>query len=264
MRSSDKSFPSVAQAALLLLASYLFQYLVSVLLYDCRSILGLGEEQVAVLALVLSNGLLVALLTQVLGISYRHLLHPSPSSPVLTLVLLVPPLLLTLPLLLRLDDVLISTLQQVLPLSNWEQQAFASMLAPTVPALVAGCLLAPLFEEMMFRGILLAGFLRRYPRGQAIAYSALFFGAAHLNLYQFFLAFLLGLMLGWLYERSRSLLPCIALHAAVNASAMASSAQAEPNLASGSWPLALAAGAAGALALYALLGRKHRKGPIAP
>ena len=261
MTSPDKPFPSLAQAALLLLASYLFQYLVHVLLYDCRAALGLREDQIMVLALLLSDGLLVALLTQVLGLSYRQLLHPSPSSPVLTLALLVPPLLLTLPLLLRLDFALIGALQQVFPLSSWEEQAFASMLAPTLPALVATCLLAPLFEEMMFRGILLAGFLKRYPRGLAIAYSALFFGAAHLNIYQFFLAFLLGLVQGWLYERSRSLLPCIALHAAVNASAMASSAQAGPNLDSGSWLPALVAGTAGVLALYALLGRRRRSGP---
>ena len=80
--------------------------------------------------------------------------------------------------------------------------------------------LAPVLEEMLFRGVILRAFLHRYPKGAAISVSALYFGIAHLNVYQFALAFLLGLVLGWLFERSRSLLPCIALHAVYNSSVL--------------------------------------------
>ena len=56
----------------------------------------------------------------------------------------------------------------------------------------------------------------RYGRAQAIWGSAALFGLAHLNVYQFVAALLLGAVSGWLYERARSLVPSIALHAAYN------------------------------------------------
>jgi membrane protease YdiL (CAAX protease family) len=37
-----------------------------------------------------------------------------------------------------------------------------------------------------------------------------------MNLYQYVVAVIMGIFLGWLYERTKSLLPCIALHAAYN------------------------------------------------
>jgi membrane protease YdiL (CAAX protease family) len=105
----------------------------------------------------------------------------------------------------------------------------------------------------------LRAFLERYPRGLAISYSALYFGAAHLNIYQFFLAFLLGLLLGWLYERSRSLVPCIVLHGALNTTVVVLSATGDstvnqdpftvPALA---WLAAAIAAAVGAIAITSL------------
>ena len=50
----------------------------------------------------------------------------------------------------------------------------------------------------------------------AIVWSAALFGIAHMNLYQFATAFAIGIVAGWLYERCRSLWPCILLHAAYN------------------------------------------------
>ena len=46
----------------------------------------------------------------------------------------------------------------------------------------------------------------------AILVSALIFGVIHLNPAQIPYAFVLGLVLGWLYWRTSSLLPCILLH----------------------------------------------------
>lgn len=69
---------------------------------------------------------------------------------------------------------------------------------------------------MLFRGVILRGFLEQYPRPMAIFGSAVLFGAAHLNIYQFVLGVVMGALLGWLYERARSLIPCIALHGVYN------------------------------------------------
>jgi membrane protease YdiL (CAAX protease family) len=260
-------FPSVPQAALLLLAGFLLQYVFITALYDLRWLLGLTREQLATIGTLLSNGVLIAVVMHILGIGHKDLLHPSNSSPTATFLFLVPPILLLLPLIVLMDIALNWALEAIFPVSSWEHAAFASMVEPTLPAFVATCLVAPFAEEMLFRGILLRSFLQRHPRGAAISYSALYFGAAHLNVYQFFLAFLLGLLLGWLYERSRSLIPCIALHAAVNLTVFvwstaqdAATVHSLSDIPALAWPAAVAAAAVGAFILHRLLSRRENAG----
>ncbi|WP_395669011.1 lysostaphin resistance A-like protein [Rhodoferax sp.] len=216
MQQKEDAFPNIQQSALLLLAGFLLQYVIAIALYDYRRSIGLGEHELAALSMLLGNGLVLATVLHFQRRSYRDLLHSSATSALATTTLLVPPVLLLVPLITLLDYALVSFLQNVFPLSRWEEQAFANMVAGSVGSVVAACILAPVLEEMLFRGVLLRSFLQQQPRWQAISVSALFFGFAHLNIYQFVLAFWLGLVLGWLYERSRSLIPCIALHGALN------------------------------------------------
>lgn len=76
------------------------------------------------------------------------------------------------------------------------------------------CLLAPVAEEMVFRGAVLRKLLEWEPehRWLMITLSALLFALAHLNPAQLLHPFLIGLLLGWLYERTRSILPGIIYH----------------------------------------------------
>jgi len=216
MQRKEEAFPSIQQSALLLLASFLLQYVIAIALYDYRRSIGLGEHELTALSMLLGNGVVLATVLHFQRRSYRELLHSSEASALATTTLLVPPVLLLVPMITLLDYTLISFLERVFPLSRWEEQAFDYMVAGSVGSVVATCILAPVLEEMLFRGVLLRSLLQQQPRWQAIAVSALFFGFAHLNIYQFVLAFWLGLILGWLYERSRSLIPCIALHGALN------------------------------------------------
>ena len=81
------------------------------------------------------------------------------------------------------------------------------------------CILAPLAEEVIFRGAVLRTMLEHWEgskRWTAIIISALLFGLAHMNPAQIPHAFLMGVLLGWIYERSRSLIPCVVLHCANN------------------------------------------------
>ena len=74
-------------------------------------------------------------------------------------------------------------------------------------------MLAPLCEELVFRGAVLRALLRWTPRHWvAIAISALFFALIHVNPAQMPHAFLAGLLLGWLYYRTDSVVPGIVLH----------------------------------------------------
>ena len=71
--------------------------------------------------------------------------------------------------------------------------------------------LAPLFEEFVFRGIIL-GKLRRFGNGVAIFGSAVLFGLFHGNFIQIPFAFLCGLALGYVVVRTGSLWASIAVH----------------------------------------------------
>ena len=77
-------------------------------------------------------------------------------------------------------------------------------------------LLAPVVEELIFRGVIFSGFQRNYPAFWAIFFSALLFALFHLNPWQLGPTFLLGLILGWVRLRTGSLLASILTHALHN------------------------------------------------
>ena len=80
--------------------------------------------------------------------------------------------------------------------------------------------IAPVCEEMLFRGIILRGFLAHYSAITAILLSSLLFSLIHMNWFQIPFTFVFGLFLGWLYFRSRSLWPSILAHMAQNMAAL--------------------------------------------
>ena len=76
-------------------------------------------------------------------------------------------------------------------------------------------ILVPLFEEWIFRKELISR-TRNYGEKTAIVFSALFFALVHMNLFQFFYAFALGLMFGYVYVRTSNLRYSVAMHMIVN------------------------------------------------
>jgi len=75
---------------------------------------------------------------------------------------------------------------------------------------------APLAEEIFFRGVAYAGWRREHGVRRATIASAVLFAIIHFSLLGLVPIFLLGLWLAWLYERTRSLLASIVLHATFN------------------------------------------------
>lgn len=74
--------------------------------------------------------------------------------------------------------------------------------------------MAPIFEEIVFRGIIQKGLINKGMNPmKAIWISALVFGIIHGNPWQFVGAVLLGFVLGIVYEKTKSLLMPILLHA---------------------------------------------------
>lgn len=80
---------------------------------------------------------------------------------------------------------------------------------------VAIGLVVPIAEEMVFRGAILRKLLAIFDQRLhwlPIVISALIFGCMHGNLAQGIHAFIIGLLLGWMYYRTRSVVPSIAFH----------------------------------------------------
>jgi membrane protease YdiL (CAAX protease family) len=85
-------------------------------------------------------------------------------------------------------------------------------------------LVAPLTEELLFRGLILRGLLRHYSVRKALVASAVLFTLLHANPWQVVTPMALGLVLGWWFARTRSLTPCLAAHALLNTLALTSTA----------------------------------------
>ncbi|HEY9752784.1 MAG TPA: type II CAAX endopeptidase family protein, partial [Coleofasciculaceae cyanobacterium] len=81
---------------------------------------------------------------------------------------------------------------------------------------------APIFEETLFRGFLLPSLTRSMPLWAAIALSSVIFAVAHLSLSEVLPLTVLGMVLGFVYVRSRNLLASILLHSLWNTGTLVS------------------------------------------
>lgn len=101
-----------------------------------------------------------------------------------------------------------------------EQQDIVEAFPPTAGGIVLFALvavvMAPLAEELYFRGFLFKGFANSWGWVWGAVVSGVFFSLAHLQLTLFFPLFGLGFALAWVYQRTGSLWTSIALHAVFN------------------------------------------------
>lgn len=84
-----------------------------------------------------------------------------------------------------------------------------------VYTLIFAVILAPILEEYIFRKQIIDR-LSRYGEATAILVSAFTFGLFHMNLFQFFYAFGLGVIFAYVYTRTRSLRYPILMHMLIN------------------------------------------------
>lgn len=82
--------------------------------------------------------------------------------------------------------------------------------------IVAIVILAPICEELLFRGVILRGFLKNYGPATSVIMTAVLFGVFHFNPIQSVTAGILGLALGWMFVKTGSLWICILFHALYN------------------------------------------------
>jgi uncharacterized protein len=75
---------------------------------------------------------------------------------------------------------------------------------------------APVTEELLFRGLILRGLLTRHRPLAAVLLSSLLFALLHVNPWQFVSTFALGVLFAWFYLRTGSLGLCMFGHAVTN------------------------------------------------
>lgn len=113
----------------------------------------------------------------------------------------------SIPIMKEMYDVVIQAMQQLTGGPLW-----ASLLVTAI--------FAPVFEEWLCRGMVLRGLLTRMKPGWAIVISALFFALIHFNPWQALNAFIIGMVMGFVYYRTGSLKLTMLLHFINNASAV--------------------------------------------
>jgi len=99
-----------------------------------------------------------------------------------------------------------------IPMPDFITQAFEEMSIEPITMILSVVIIAPIYEEVIFRGILLKGMASRMNPKLALVVSALFFAVLHLNIPQGINAFLLGLVIGAIYLSTGSIYLSILAH----------------------------------------------------
>jgi membrane protease YdiL (CAAX protease family) len=107
---------------------------------------------------------------------------------------------------------LIEPLTVWLPMPDAMKEIFAQLSKSDFPTFLMVAVAAPFCEEWLCRGVIARGLLRHGTPAKAILWSAFIFAVIHLNPWQAVPAFIIGLLLGYVYWKTRSLWPCIFIH----------------------------------------------------
>jgi len=79
-----------------------------------------------------------------------------------------------------------------------------------------GGVVAPLKEEILFRGLIYPPLRRALGRGKGMLLTGLFFATLHFDIVRFLPLLIGGVVLAWLYERSASIWPAVIAHGTWN------------------------------------------------
>lgn len=216
MSEPHPTYPNGVQALLLIALLMAIELFVAAAVFDADLLAGVNDGDLYGFITVVGNGILFVGLMAYKRIGYRALFHPAGHSVRATMALVSVPILMVVPGLVFLAGAFNTIVQYLVPMNADDIARFEDTMSPGIVPILFSCVAAPVLEEMLFRGVILRGFLRQYSRTFAILWSATLFGIAHLNLYQMATALVLGIVSGWLYERCRSLWPSILLHATYN------------------------------------------------
>jgi uncharacterized protein len=109
--------------------------------------------------------------------------------------------------------------EKILPAPPWFWELFNKIFENDYGwwgAFMKVTIMAPIVEELIFRGLILQGFRRNYNPFKTVLISAILFSLFHLNPWQMPATFVLGLFLGWIMIRTNSIIAAITGHSINN------------------------------------------------
>ena len=105
-----------------------------------------------------------------------------------------------------------TALENFMDLPDYLEQDFVDLAHNPIGILVL-CIIAPIAEEYLFRGLMMRKMLRwNISPWYAIIGSSIMFGLIHLNPAQIPGAIIMGIVMAWMCYRTRSLIPGIIIH----------------------------------------------------
>jgi hypothetical protein len=216
---STRPFPTFGKALGLVVLVLVLQVAVGVMALVLDPTSGTYSQHPLALGVanLLAFGIVIVAATRRSGVGFREP-YPLSAVPIGVLALTAVLILGTVILLSDIDNLT----RSVFPPPQTLIEAFESILNAADHPFSSFFLLvvvAPVTEELLFRGLILRGFLANYSKRSAILLSALLFAVMHTNPWQFISAFVAGVLLAWLLIETGSLLPCLFAHAVANGTA---------------------------------------------
>lgn len=213
--SNTKYFPNFWGAVAILICLFMLEILIGSAFYDLGVNFEYGDPR-SMIVVLLANGIVFSIFMKMSGVNYRHLFHPSENSILSTMIFSIVPLtIIAVSSMWWLGDLEIFIIT-LFPQDTVSLNMLNKLLNGGFITLIAICIIAPFVEEILFRGIILRGFLQHYAPLQAIVISAVLFGLIHLNVYQIPGAFIFGCIVGYVFYLCKSIWPCVFIHSLAN------------------------------------------------
>lgn len=157
--------------------------------------------KVTILGLLISEVFLFLILWGIRYFHPRDLIKPVNRRIMLTVVLLILAALYVL-----------NMINSAMDLPNIMEAEF-NEIAQSLTGVICIAVLGPVIEEIVFRRIIIDDCIKRTGKPwAAILISSAMFGIIHLNPAQMLFAFLTGIVFGWIYVRTKSILPTLVGH----------------------------------------------------
>lgn len=214
MNINKKPYPNIGQGFLVILTTLGYSALAYLLAYLVFKIAGWKENIEWLTSLenliVYVVGIGLAVLTAVI-LRKQSGLRFSPSLRLPSIIIIVISVVAIICI-----GYLLELFTYMIPIPDFFMEIFEDAINPDILSFITLVIAAPVLEEILLRSVILDGFLKRYTPGKAIFWSAVIFGVLHLNPWQAIAGIASGLLLGWLYWKTKSLGLCILLHATNN------------------------------------------------
>lgn len=205
-------YPKISQAILLISLTFVISIFASVVL-GIIFIEDIYSPSVSIWSLIISSA--CTLLTALFGIyrsktplkSYFNLPYGDKRNIFYSFILFIGVYLL----LLIIGDLL----ERIVPMPQELTETYIHGFY-SIPGIISMVVLAPLFEETLFRGVILRGFLKNYGVLKSIIITSALFGLLHFNFAQTITTAIAGMVLAWIFVKTGSLWVSIFFHALNN------------------------------------------------